>query len=529
MARTPLMRLLLLVASQSAAAADPGPAPHGGAAPIGRRTILQSGAAAGLGLLLPATGLAAGARIAVVGAGLAGLTAAYRLRQAGFSPELFEASTRLGGRCYSARGVFAEGQVAEHGGEFIDTGHKAISNLARELGLTLDDVLVATPPHSHPLYAAGGQPYTLAEATRDWQPLYPVLQAQAGSLGDYSYRKAGAAARQFDAMTIADWVGAYVPGGRAGSLGQLIENAFAEENAADADQQSALNVIGVLAVDPPQDFNLYATDSDQRFHVRGGNDRIPTRLGELLGAKVRTGMPLTAIARLPDGRMRLSFGRDGGTTDAVYDRVILALPFPVLATAVDFGNAGFRPLKRQAIAGLPMGKSVKFQLQFSHRAWTDIGCTGEVRLPSAVFQTTWEVTRSQPGEAGILNFFSGGSRARKAAGIDAATLASQVLADVAPLLPGLQWNGRLTKDAWEQNPWSLGSYSYYPPGYQTTLYGIEREPEGNCYFAGEHTAAQNGYMNAAVESGIRAARQVIASLSRSARPPAPRADTQAVR
>ena len=180
-----------------------------------------------------------------------------------------EGNTRLGGRCYSARDVFADGQVAEHGGEFFDTGHTAVLALAHELGLAMDDVLAATPPNTRAIYIVDGKPYTLADATRDWQPLYPVLQAQAKSLGDYSYRGANKSARRFDKMTIAAWVGAYVPGGRTGQLGSLIETAFAEENAADADQQSALNVISTLADDPREKFSLYYTDSDQRFHTRG--------------------------------------------------------------------------------------------------------------------------------------------------------------------------------------------------------------------------------------------------------------------
>jgi monoamine oxidase len=68
-------------------------------------------------------------------------------------------------------------------------------------------------------------------------------------------------------------------------------------------------------------------------------------------------------------------------------------------------------------------------------------------------------------------------------------------------------------DPWQLNPWSLGSYSTYKPGYQTTVVGIEREPEGNCFFAGEHTENQNGFLNSAVQSGLRAAREVAASLA----------------
>ena len=481
---------------------------------IGRRAVLRGGAGVALASMLPAAGLAATARIAIVGAGLAGLTAARELRKAGHDADVFEGSTRIGGRCYSARGVFNNNQVAEHGGEFIDTDHKEIRALAKELGLTLDDVLAVIPPTAHGRYFFAGKPYSLADATRDWQPIYTLLQQQSAAIGEPNYQSASPAARQFDAMTISDWVATYVSGGRASQLGQLIETAFSEENGADPDQQSALSIISILAMDKRHRFNLYYTESDQRFHVRGGNDQIPTLLARALGDKIQTARPLVAVARLPDGRMRLSIKRDGVLTDMVYDRVILALPFSVMRASVDFKDAGFRPLKVRAITTMPIGASTKFQMQFTRRLWLEAGCNGEMRVPSQTFQTTWEVSRAQPGQQGILNFFSGGTRAINAGKTNAVDLAATVMKDASVVLPGLSetWTGLMIKDAWKDNPWSLGSYSYFQPGYQTTVAGIEAEPEGNCFFAGEHTAEQNAFLNSGVESGMRAAKQVIASL-----------------
>jgi hypothetical protein len=301
-----------------------------------RRRFLTTASSAAL---LPATGLAATIKIAIVGAGLAGLTA-YQLKKAGHTPRIYEASSRLGGRCYSARDIFADGQVAEHGGEFFDTGHEEIIALAKELGLTLDDVLAATPKDTHPIYISAGKPYTLAQATKDWQPLYPTLQAQAKAIGTPNWRHATPAAKKLDAMTITDWINAYVPGAAAGQLGELIATAFAEENAADSEEQSALNVIGTLAEDPRDHFNLYYTDSDQRFHTRGGNDQIPTRLGENLAANIQTGTKLTAIRRLPNGKVRLTFD---GAPEETFDRVIIAIPFAVIREAVDIDHADHQP------------------------------------------------------------------------------------------------------------------------------------------------------------------------------------------
>jgi monoamine oxidase len=73
-----------------------------------------------------------GTSVAIVGAGLAGLTCGWRLRQAGIAATVYEASTRLGGRCWTRRGDVAAGQIAEHGGELIDQSHKHIRQLAQE-------------------------------------------------------------------------------------------------------------------------------------------------------------------------------------------------------------------------------------------------------------------------------------------------------------------------------------------------------------------------------------------------------------
>jgi monoamine oxidase len=374
MARSRLLNLLVNLSRERAALerADTNLGEAGRAA-ISRRAVLRGTAGIALASMVPLKGLAASARVAVVGAGLAGLAAARELAKAGLNPDVYEGNTRIGGRCFTARGVFDDGQVAEHGGEFIDTAHKTIRALATDLGLELDDVLSATPPDTRPLFFIDGKPYNLEDATRDWQPVYGLVQAQNKAIGDYSFRGADPGARYFDAMTISQWVGTYIPGGRQGQLGRLIETAFAEENGADADQQSALNLIPVVALDKRRQFNLYGTESDQRFHVRGGNDQIATLLAKSLGDGIHTGMPLVAIAALPDGRLRLSFKRDGGVADMTFDRVILTVPFSVMRARVDYRQAKFGELKTRAIAILPMGASTKFQLQFERRAWTDVG------------------------------------------------------------------------------------------------------------------------------------------------------------
>lgn len=484
-----------------------------------RRTFLRRTVATGAALAVPlafprATRAAAAPRIVVVGGGLAGLAAVEALDRAGLRADLFEAAPRVGGRCWSERRAFGA-QVAERGGEFIDTSHEAIIDLAARLGLPLDDVLEAEVPGTTPLWWFDGAAYTLAAATADLQGLLPALDADAAALIDAlpTYARATPAQRRLDRMSAAMWIHTRVPGGTGSRLGQLLANAYTEELGADPQDISAVTVVALLRATPRDAVSPYA-ESDQRFHVRGGNDRVVEGLAARISDRIETGMRLASLARDADGGYRLGFARDAAVRSVRADRVILALPFTLLRE-VDLAHAGFRARKLAAIRSLGMGRNTKLQLAFASRFWRARGCNGETRL-SGSYVTTWEVTRSQPGDAGILNFFSGGSIAQRAGDGTPEDAARAALADLERLQPGstAQWNGAVIRNAWDRYPWTRGSYSLLTPGQYTAFHGAEWEPEGHVYFAGEHTSEEaSGYLDGAVESGVRAARETIASLT----------------
>src|SRR3954452_8674430 len=282
MARTPLAEQLQRTVSRLAAedAAT-------------RREFLLGAGAAGAGLAMAGTlGRVADAiaasppRIVVVGAGLAGLTCAYRLRQAGLNAQVHEASDRVGGRCWTLRGAFAEGQIAEHGGELIDQGHTETRQLAQELGLSLDNLVAAEVNGTEPFYYFDGKPYSFAEATDDlkqiWQQIhkdvsaasYPTLYSQSTQRG-----------RELDAMSIADWIRAYVPGGAGSKLGQLLDVAYNIEYGAESNVQSSLNMLYLLGFAGQGQLRIFG-QSNEKYHVRGGNDQIPARLVDALQGQI---------------------------------------------------------------------------------------------------------------------------------------------------------------------------------------------------------------------------------------------------
>ena len=518
MGRTPLSRRLGEAASAAAEAAARDISAEEVLADrrLRRREVIAGGAGLAAAAMLSgpiSRALAAsGPRIVVVGGGLAGLTCAYRLKQAGYRADLFEASDRLGGRCWTRRGDFAEGQIAEHGGELIDQGHAQTRQLAQELGLTLDNLLSAEVNGTDPFYYFDGRPYSYAEATDDlkriWQQLHKdVSAASYPTLYNLSTQRG----RELDAMSIADWIRAYVPGGLKSRLGQLLDVAYNIEYGAETSVQSSLNMLYLLAYSGQGQLRIFGP-SNEKYHVRGGNDQITTRLASALAGQITTGSALTSIRRNADGSYRLAFQSGLSSSTVTADRVVLALPFSILRT-IDFAKAGFSPLKATAIKEQGMGTNSKLHLQFDDRHWNALGSNGETYADTG-YQNSWEVTRAQPGASGILVDYTGGKIGASFGSGTPAERAARFLAQLEPVLPGIssRWNGRATVDFWPGYEWARGSYSYWKVGQYTKFAGVEREVEGTCHFAGEHTSVDfQGYLNGAVESGERAAGEILAA------------------
>jgi phytoene dehydrogenase-like protein len=147
---------------------------------VSRRDFLRVTGAGGALLAAAPAAMAAktsgsSARAVIVGAGLAGLTCAHRLRQAGVTATVYEANTRLGGRCWSNRTDFAAGQIAEHGGELIDQGHTRARNLAQEIRLPLDNLLAAEVNGTEADFYFNGTNYPYTQATDDLKAIWQVI------------------------------------------------------------------------------------------------------------------------------------------------------------------------------------------------------------------------------------------------------------------------------------------------------------------------------------------------------------------
>jgi monoamine oxidase len=485
--------------------------------------VLAAAAATGLGVLAAGPSYAVSdarrsvpgpgqPRIAIVGAGLAGLTCAFRLYQQGIASTVFEAhDSRVGGRCWTARG-FVDGETAEHGGEFIDSAHHRIRSLAAELGLTLDDVDAARRRHRR----QHGRIY-LDGAVRRHADVYgheELLRRQAredyARIGSWRWNRAGRAAHEMDEMTAREWLDRALPSSGDHLLKLATAQYISEEYGLDPDRLSAITMVW--------EFGPVEVPSDERFHVHGGNDQIPHGLVDRLPAgTVRPGHALRTLTRRRDSSHRLLF--HGSDREVAADLVVLCLPFTALR-AVDVRAAGLSDRKRRCIDELGMGTNAKILIQFDHHLGHYDRFDG---VYSDEHVDTWNSSIDEAGTAGLLTVYSGGRTGARYPvdsphGPAPAAIVRRTTEAISRAVPGLArgYDGNAWLDHWASDPWTHGSYAAFLPGQFTRYFGFVGLAEGGVHFGGEHNTATAalGYLEGAVRSGERCAREVAAQALR---------------
>jgi monoamine oxidase len=508
---------------------------------LSRRGLLRMGGAAGVSVALaactarssPAVGTpkagtpgaaAPAARVVVVGAGLAGTTAAYRLARSGVQVRLFEARDRIGGRCWTARG-FADGQTAEHGGEFIDTRHVHLRGLAAELGLPLDDLWKGGVNGAVSPSWLNGHYFHYATVNAQLNRISAAVTAQARRVGvvgadgkasdvAYSSGTATAEARQMDQLNMREWIDQHVPGVPE-DVKTFLDQTMSGWYGLDMAGLSALNWIDFLVIPYP--------GGDERWHVRHGNDQVPVLAAKALPAgAVQLESPLQALIKRADGRYELRFGGSAPSRPVIADHVILTIPWTTLRD-VDLEGAGLSSYRMTAIRELGMGTDVKLLLQYRRRPATfkvhGAPWSGTVNYANPNYQT-WDSAPTEPGTAGLITVYAGGSGSKAFASPSYHAPAPQdltttVLGQINDVVPGTNnaFNGKAWLDYWTGDPWTRGSYAAYIPGQVTKYWGYAGIPEGNVHFAGEHTSTYSqGFLNGGVESGQRAAIEVLIAL-----------------
>jgi monoamine oxidase len=484
-----------------------------------RRRLLAAGAASALAVgFHPGRARAQSAGgVAIVGAGLAGLACGDALLRKGIRARIFEADERVGGRCWSLRDFFP-GQVAERGGEFIDTPHVTMRGYAKALGLPLEDV---NKEPGETFYFFGGRRYAETAVVDEFRALVPRLKRDQRLAGAPTADAFTEEARRFDLMTMRE----YLDGSGAGALIKaVLDAAYTIEYGADTDRQSSLALLGFLRADRRSRFEPFGV-SDERFHVIGGNDAIATGLAARMPGQIELGHRLVAVRKLSDGRIRLSFSVGSRTVESDHDAVVLTLPFTVLRDVHLDASLGLPAWKRFAIDNVRLGDNSKLMAGFRGRYWLNLyNSRGSAYGDLPALQNTWETNPARAtGQNALLTDYTGGTLAASLDPAQTQAETQRFLGDLDRVYPGAfdyalrRQNGQYLSflENWTRNPFTRGAYTVNQPGYFTTIADNEAKPVGNLLFAGETTSSfyeWQGFMEGACLSGLRAAAEARALL-----------------
>jgi monoamine oxidase len=428
-------------------------------------------------------------RVAVVGAGLAGLTAAFELSRRGATVQVVEARERIGGRVWTIRDP-SDGVHVEAGGEFIDKEHSAVRQLAARLKLPL--VQVAKSGFGLALGVEGALRVSSGQQAV-WRALARVLRSPLAA-----YKKSGCDWNSTAAATIAKT-----------SLADALDSADVTPDIraaaealrgfylADPDRLSSLVLIDqLIAGGNPGDATMY--------RVQGGNDRLVDALAGHLRGGVSLRQAVRAVSQHARG-VRLSIESAAGEISELEAQyAVIALPAP---HAVSCHFAPPMPAHQlQALKSLRSGAATKLSLRFEDPWWRRKGRPNAFGSNLAI-GAIWETAEEQ--DAAVLTCLAGAS----------ASTALQTLFEaegVDGLVAQLSWLGRPTPAkligppvCWEKEPWSRGGYAIVTPEFDPRLAAALASSHGRLVFAGEHTSRRwQGFMNGAVESGLRAANEI---------------------
>ncbi len=457
------------------------------------------------------------ARIAVVGAGLAGLACAFELAAKNISATVYEASGRVGGRCYSIGGGFPgpdlfPGQVAERGGEFIDTLHTTLRGYANAFGLDLEDV---TKEPGEVFYYLDGQLVPESVVVDEYRDLVPALRADLRTLSNQPTADNHTEAdRVLDFTNLDEYL---ISRGAGNVIYQALRAAYLNEYGLEIDQQSALNLLFFIHADRRSKFRPFGVFSDERFHVVSGNQGIPEGLAAGIPGQIELGHTLVRAAKNGMNEVLLTFDTGGQTVTGTFDVVVFALPFSTLRQVDLDATLGLPPEKRFAIDNLVYGTNAKLIVGFDGRPWIEQGNLGlaYANLPNLI--TAWETNPANAtGARAVLTDYTGGLLGERIGQGNVQTQAGRFLGDLDLIFPGAasrasrDARGKLVVDLfhWPSNPLVQGSYTCNQPGYFTTIAGNEGKTVDNLYFIGEHANSfyeWQGFMEGAAVSGVAAA------------------------
>jgi monoamine oxidase len=241
--------------------------------------------------------------------------------------------------------------------------------------------------------------------------------------------------------------------------------------------------------------------------VVGGNDLIPRALADAL-PDVRLNAPVTSIRALPD-EVVVTYTQANSHLTISSAFAILAIPLTV-ARLIEF-NPPLPVAHQKMVDEISYGAVTKVLIEYRQRFWDEKGWNGRL-VTDAPIVYTWHATSHVEDHHGVLTVYTGGEPGARLAALTDEERIRTAVAEIEKIFPGSSELIECTATvAWPNEPYTRGSYAAFAPGEVTAHWKTLFEPAGRLFFAGEHATSVQGFMEGAVESGQRAAKNILTS------------------
>lgn len=449
-------------------------------------------------------------KVIVIGAGLAGLTAAYELAQWGNEVTVLEAHMRPGGRVFTVREPFQEGLYGEFGAiDYTDSARNMkhyvkLFNLAT--GAPQPDGKLVTTFHvrgKRVVLGPGQKPEWPYKVSPEEQKVFGYglylryLGPTADELGNptdpsWDIQKF----KQYDKMTLVDFMKS------KGASDDAIEYlSYAMSVGYGWNTVSALHRLA-------SDWALFNSGGGKQHFILGGSDLLPRAFAKALADRIWYGAPVTRIVQ-EGNKVRAVFNPPGGEQSLEADYVICTAPCPALRR-VDFAP-GLSARKRQIIEQLEYTPVTRIYMQSRRRFWVDEGRTGfgNTDLPIKLVSEHPFVRTADLTPRGLLETHIRGNDALPVSEKTEEQQIAWAAEQMETFHPGYRkYLEGGAAYSWHKDPYFGGGYAWWKPGQLTEWMPELAKPEGRVHFAGEHTSALGRTMEGAVISGNRAAREI---------------------
>ena len=450
-----------------------------------RRDFLRSAGAVAALTATPFSALAQRKKkCVVIGAGLAGLSAAFKLKNSGWEVTVIEARSRLGGRVFSHRLPENPDLVCELGAEWVGESHERLKALCHDFGIPLqkhqfDDYLLQNGKVSRP-----GQWGFSPQARAAFDKMIA------------GYEKL--TVMQKNRLDRLDWWR------HLSDIGFTRDDLILRDLADSTDFGESIRHVSAFAA--LAEYAESSPKNEMDYKMTGGNSRLVQEFSKRIGSEnIHLERKVISIDQKPRGSVRVTSVRSSSIETISCDAVICTAPIASLRK-IKF-DPPLPAVQAEAAQKLTYARIIKNSVLYSERFWKDENF-------SMVSDTTshyyFHSTQNQPGREGILTAYAIGEKADVLASQDDRRRMNVITSDLVDFdaqAPSLARG--IASYAWQRDEFTEGAYALYRPGQWFGIRPILARPHGKVLFAGEHIADWQGFMEGAIETGEAAAQSLI--------------------